>query len=140
MDNSKLVFLINTQVRAVSVDYDPDRVGAKPTVYKTMDPDLAVGDMVVVQSGTRWKMTTAKVVEVDLDMDFDSGVKIEWIVTRIDQEVFNRVLAQEAEAVSTFRRVELKKKRDALRADMFADHEETIAKLALASPSPIEGG
>lgn len=137
MDNSKLVFLINSQVRAVTVRYEPD---GKTQTFKTMDPNLAVDDMVVVQSDTRWKMTTGKVVEVDLDVDFDSGVLIRWVVTRIDQEIFDQVLAQEAEAVSTFRRVELKKKRDALRADMFADHEETIAKLALASPSPTEGG
>lgn len=135
MDNSKIVFLINDTARCIKACYEPN---AAPETFKTLDPHIAVGDLVVVQSGTRHSMTVAKVTHVDVDVDFDGSAPIKWIVQRIDTKGFDAVIASEAEAISAVQAAELRRKKAELRRTMFADHEDSIAKLALTARS-IEG-
>ena len=130
MDNSNIVFLINDNVRAVKGVYEE---GHTPALFKTMDPSIRVGDMLVVQSTTRLEITTVKVTEVDVDINFDSNVPIKWAVCKVDMEAFNEVLAQENEAIAAVNSAERKRKKEALRASLFADHEDKIKVLALSS-------
>lgn len=128
MDNSKIVFLINDSARAIEAIYE---AGAKADVFKTMDATIKVDDLVVVQSGTRLNMTVAKVTAVDVDVNFDSDTPIKWIVQRVNKPGFDAILASEAEAISAVQAAELRRKKAELRKNMFADHEDSIAKLAL---------
>ena len=130
MDNSKIVFLINDQARAIEAVYD---VGDKADVFKTLDQSIAVDDVVVVESSTRHKMTVVKVTAVDVDVNFDSPTPYKWIVHRIDAGEFGRILAQEAEAITAVQAAELRRKKAELRKTMFADHEESIQRLSLTS-------
>jgi hypothetical protein len=128
MDNSKIVFLINDQARALEAKYE-DHAGSE--VFKTMDPSIKVDDLVVVQSGTRHMMTVAKVTAVDVDVNFDSNTPIKWIVQRINADGFQAILAKEGEAISAVQAAELRRKKSELRKSMFAEHEDSIAKLSL---------
>lgn len=128
MDNSKIVFLINDQARAIEAKYED---GSNSDVFKTLDASIRVDDMVVVQSGTRLNMTVAKVTAVDVDVNFDSTTPIKWIVQRVNKPQFDAVLASEAEAISAVQAAELRRKKAELRKNMFADHEDSIAKLSL---------
>lgn len=97
MDASKIVFLINDQVKLIRVSYEPHNeslgnvpkeanaylkerlvpeADSKKYLFKTLIQDLAVGDYVVVETGTRHGMTVCKVLEIDLDVDFDDGVPL----------------------------------------------------------------
>ena len=96
MDNSRIVFLINDQVRAVKAKYE-DTGSAE--MFKTFDPTIKVGDLAVVQSNTRHMMTVVKITEADVDVNFDSTTTIHWIVQKIDAPAFDTVLAQEAQAI-----------------------------------------
>ncbi len=130
MDNSKIVFLINDQARAIMGTYED---GQAPEMFKTLDPSIAVNDLVVVQSGTRHKMTVVKVTAVDVDVNFDNPAALKWIVQRINAPAFADILAQEEQAISAVQQAELRRKKAELRKTMFADHEESIARLALTS-------
>lgn len=66
MDNSRIVFLINDQVRAVKAKYEDS--GAAE-MFKTFDATIQVGDLAVVQSTTRHMMTVVKVTEIDVDVN-----------------------------------------------------------------------
>jgi hypothetical protein len=130
MDNSRIVFLINDTVRAVLAQYEEH---GKHEMFKTFDQNLKVGDMAVVQSGTRFGMTTVKITAVDVDVNFDSTTPIHWVVQAVDKPAFDAILAQEAQAISAVQAAELRRKKEELRATMFKDHEASIKALALSN-------
>lgn len=130
MDNSKIVFLINDSVRAIKAKYEEN---GNAETFKTFDHDIRVGDLVVVQSSTRHNMTVCKVTETNVDVNFDSTHPISWVVQKIDKDAFDTVLEQEGQAIAAVQAAELRRKKAELRRTMFADHEESIAALALAN-------
>lgn len=129
MKQSLIVFLINDHVRAVKGIYEE---GGTAATFKTLDPDIRVGDFCVVQSTTRLNMTVFKVVEVDVDVDLESNVDVPWVVQRIDMDAFNGTLAQEQKAISAVQAAEKARKREELRKSLFANHEATINALEIA--------
>lgn len=132
MNYSTSVFLINNHVRAVLATYE-EGDSAKRTVFKTLDPDISEGDYVIVPTDTRHKMTVCKVVETDVDVDFDDPTPVGWIIGKVELTDHEKVLAQEAEAIKAIKSAELRQKREALRNAMFADHVETLKALPIAA-------
>lgn len=136
MDNSKIVFLINDQVRAVRAIYEEASNKTQPVhVFKTLDQTLAVDDLAVVESATRHGFTIVKLIEVDVDLNFDDPAETKWVVAGVRMEDFAAIKKQEAAAISAVQQAELRRKKAELRATMFKDHEESIAQLALATPA-----
>lgn len=123
MNYSTVVFLINKGVRCISVIYDPNE-GAKTTLFKTLDPTIEKDDLVIVPTNTRHGFTIAKVVGVDLDVDFDSPTTMQWIVGRVDRGPYEQTLKQETDAVDKIKNAEIRKKRDALRDALIANSQE----------------
>jgi hypothetical protein len=136
MNPSKIVFLINESTRAVMGVYEEHQ---KPTMFKTFDPDIAVNDLVVVESDTRHGMTVVKITAVDVDVNFDESDKVKWVVQRIDTPAFAKTIAQEQAAISAVAQAEQRRKREELRASLFRDHEEKIKTLEISKdPSVTE--
>lgn len=136
MDPSKIVFLINDKVRLIRVSYDTLNTSGEKTShhnFKTLDQSLAVDDFVVVETNTRHGLTVCKVVEVDLDVDFDDGQPLKWAFQRVDSAAIELIRAQEGEAMKAAARAELKRKRDQLREGIFAEHSEMLTGLALTT-------
>ena len=131
MHTSKIVFLLNDDVRTVRVKYDPDDLSTE--LFKTFDQSIKVDDMVVVESGTRHNMTTAKVVAVDEEVNFDGHHEIRWVVGKIDVPSYQHTLAEEEKAVSVVQAAERRRKKAALRETMIKDHENSIKQLELAN-------
>lgn len=132
MNYSLAVFLINKNARAVLATYEAEET-AKRTLFKTLDPTIAVGDFVIVPTNTRHKMTVVKVVEADVDVDFESRDQVEWIIGRVDSSGFKETLAQEGQALTAIKSAELRKKRDDLRQALFADHIESLKALPITA-------
>lgn len=133
MNYSTAVFLINDNAKAVKVTYEVDAPNspAKRTVFKTFDASLKDGDFVIVPTDTRHKLTVAKVVEVDVDINFDANTQIEWLVGKVDLKAFEEVLAQEAEAITQIKSAELRKKREELAEALIKD-VGAVKKLPIA--------
>ena len=131
MNYTTAVFLINKNVRAVVATYEAEDT-AKRTVFKTLDQTLKIGDFAIVPTDTRHKMTVVKIVETDVDVDFDSTTPVAWIMGKIDRTEYDLTLAQEQEAIQVIKSAELRQKRDNLRKAMFADHVETLKALPIA--------
>jgi len=137
VDNSKIVFLLNESVTAVKAVYEPgeDMLSktATPKVYtfKSFDPSVKVGDLAVVETNTRFGFTVVKIIEVDVDVDFDSPIELKWLVQRLDTASHEAMLKSEAEAIAAVNAAEKRRKRDELRATMFKDHEAKIASLSI---------
>lgn len=132
MNYSTAVFLINNDVRAVMCTYEAGD-SAPRTMFKTFDPDLTEGDFVIVPTNTRHGMTVCKVVETDVDVDFDNPTQVEWIIGTIELANHEKIVAQENQAIDAVKSAEKRKRRDELREAIFKDQEETMKSLALTS-------
>lgn len=138
MNYSKAIFLINQNARSVMVVYDEVNVpGNKKMMFKTLDASIKKDDLVVVPTTTRHNMTVCKVIDTDVDVDYDSPEEILWIVQKVDQESYKGTLAQEQVAIQIIRTSETKKKRADL-AKVFLANNEELASLPLADIKPVE--
>ena len=139
MNYTTAVFLINNTVRAVMCNYEPDAPDKK-VMFKTLDPAIKVGDLVIVPTKTRHGMTVSKVVEVDVDVDFDSGTQVGWLVCKVEQASYEATLAQEAQAISVITSAEKTKKRNELAAALLADSKDALKALPITSMNCADPG
>lgn len=137
---STKVFLVNEHVRAIVGVYEAEVNGIVPgtnkpaprTTYKTLDRTIRVGDLVIVPSGTRHGFTTMKVVETDVDVDFDSHVEMKWVAARFDPSDYDKILREEDELLSVIKSAERRKKKDELRKALIVD-QEALKTLAIST-------
>lgn len=130
MNYSTAVFLINKHARAIVATYEADDKAPR-TTFKTLDPSIKEGDYVIVETDTRHKITVCKVVETDVDFDFDTPAKMSWVIGKVDRAAFDLTLQQEQSAIAAIKSAELRKKREDLKKSMFADHMESIKALPI---------
>lgn len=118
MNLSTAIFLVNKSVRPVRVSYDPDapKHNNPDKLFKTLDPGLAKGDMVVVPTGTRHGMTVCKVEEIDFRVNFDTQSEYLWVIGRVDVDAYESVKTQEATVVDRIGTAEENRKRAELAA------------------------
>jgi len=126
MNYTTAVFLINSAVRAVVCTYEAEDKAPR-TMFKTLDKTIRVGDFVVVPTNTRHSMTVCKVVETDVDVDFDNSTCVAWIIGKVDTVAHQTIVAQEADAIAVIKSAEKTKKRNELREAMMADVVELKA-------------
>jgi hypothetical protein len=138
MNYSTAVFVLNDNVRAIKVIYEPNESypTAKPSpteyVFKTLDHTIEKDDLVVIPTSTRFGFTIGKVTETNVAVDTDSPTQLKWIAGVFDPAGHTDTLAMEANMIAKMQDIEKNKKRRELRAAMTADAEE--AKILLASP------
>ncbi len=137
MNYSTAVMLLNDNIRAVNVTYEPDESAydtAKRTMYKTLDASLKVGDLVVVPTDTRHKFTIAKVDEVDVEVDFESTTQVDWIAGNAPIDLYEDILAKENEMITVVKASEKRAKREEIRKNMMGLQEENkLETLAIAN-------
>lgn len=142
MNYSTAVMLFNQDIRAVRVSYDPnDKVNGvvKSYLFKTLDPDLKVGDFVSIPTDTRHNITVAKVEEVDAEVDFDSTFEMKWIVSRVPVKEYEGILADEQVWIAEMKKAQnLKKKEDIKKSmlDMYQANGSSLETLAIAGRKP----
>jgi hypothetical protein len=131
------IFLINKNVRAVLCNYEPNAPD-KTIMFKTLDKTIREGDFVIVPTNTRHNMTVSRVVETDVDVDFDSGAAVGWIVSKIDRSAYEVTLSQEGDAITVIKSAEKTKKRNELAAALLADSAGALTALPITTVS--DGG
>ena len=142
MNLSTAIMLVNKSVRACKVEYDPEiKYNNNPIVtYKTLDPDLAKGDYVIVPTSTRHGMTVCKVTEIDVRVDFNSPVEYKWIIGKVDKKAYDDILAQEGIVLDRVAQAEENRIRKELAESMGLDQvtltDLDIVKGTVALPQP----
>lgn len=130
MHESRKIFLVQDDIRAVLCSYDPDDKRNAGTICKTFDPDIREGDMVVVETDTRHRRTVVKVSEVDVEIDYESHTWVPWILAVVDEDAVVQIIEQEKALLRQIADAEKKAKRDELRAKLFSSHAEDIRGIA----------
>ena len=130
MNDSTAIFLLSDQVRGVMVAYEAHET-ADRTMCKTLDPNIKVDDFVVVTTDTRWGMTVCKVMETDVEPDFDSTEVVKWIVGVVDTVDHEELKAQEADALVKIKAANKRQKREELRDALIANAGEDVKALPI---------
>ena len=130
MNYTTAIFLINPNVRAVLASYEADP-GAKREIFKTFDATISVGDLAVVPTNTRHKMTVVKIVETDVDFETDQAV--EWVVSKVDRATYDQILADEAKALGIVKAAEIRNKREELAKKLLATNTATVSATYIAT-------
>jgi len=132
---STAVMLFNDSIRVVHTTYYPEKdpiTGVPLThhngvgriekndrvMYKTLDPSIKTGDLVVVPTKTRHGFTVVRVVDTEVEVDFDSDVEVQWIVNRVDTVSYNTILSEEARAIAEMKASQKKAKKAELRQNL----------------------
>ena len=128
MNYTTAIFLINKNVIAIEALYEE---GGKMETFKTFndfDTTINVGDILVVESGTRHKMTTVKVTKVDAQVDLDGPAQVKWVIAKVDKDSFEKnILQPEASAIEKIKSAEMRAKRQALADALLMDKDELKA-------------
>lgn len=133
MNYSTAVFLINDNARAVLGVFDPEN--ARKYMFKTFNHEIKVDDYVLVETHTLHKMGVARIVEVDVEVDFEDPTTITWIIGQIDRSEIEALLGQEKEAINAVKKAEAEDKRDKLKSSLSKSLAKRLAGLALAGPA-----
>lgn len=128
MNYTTAILLIRKDVRVVTVSYEADPVTGKAIgnlySFKTVDPDLKVGDFVVVPTETRHNATVCRVELVDVEVDFDSNVKLKWIISKLDKSHYDEIVAKEEEIIVSVKKAEKRRRQEELAEKLLADNPE----------------
>lgn len=131
--------LLVSDTNYIRVAYEPGKIG---DLFKTNDPDIAVGDYVNVPSGTRWCMTTGRCTQIGVEVDMESAEKAPWIVGAVDTRAYEQNVQRERTVLQAIRDDQKAKKTEEMRAALLRDHENVLRKLnviegeKLPPPSP----
>jgi len=142
MNYSLAVLLLNDNCRAIKAIYEPDPKDDKAPkpkreLFKTFDETIAVGDIVMVPSGTRHNVTSVKVVETDVEWDVHTSGEVKWIIGKVDQSEFNKLKALEENAISAIKESEKTAARKKMRSEMLQHMDEAaIKQIDLANVGP----
>lgn len=139
-DYSKAVFLINDDVRAIAVTYEPEVHGKKveAVIFKSMDKSLRKDDYVVVPTSTRHLMTVVKIIDVDVDVDLTSSTKMDWIIGRVERSDYESISALEQHAIEQIKSAEKRQMRDEMRNSIFKNHEAMLKEIGLTKLEKTE--
>lgn len=141
---SLAVFLLpeGQRPRCVSVSYDvaksTSRMQDVPVdikSFKTLDPGIKKGDMVVIPTDTRWGLTVGRVEDVDLTVNFTSSETMRWIAGTFDKAAYDNILAREKELVGTVASAQQEAARTEL-ADQLTKFAPGVSNFMLTGPAP----
>lgn len=82
-------------------------------------------------------MTVNKVMDVDVDVDLESPVPMNWVIGKVSRTEYENVLSMEAQAITTIKSAEKTRKRKELSDALLADNPD-LQTLAIAGPAATE--
>lgn len=133
------VFLLGTPgLRAVRVTYEGFDENKKPvgslTLFKTFEKDLAVGDLVIVPTGTRVGFTAVQVAELDVEPDYESTKEVGWIVGKFDASGYASIIQREQQIIDAVKAADKRARQDELRKRLLGNVDpDTLPVLELAA-------
>lgn len=147
MNQSTAVFLVNDNVRGIYATYELDGfkdgrhtpgATADKILFKTFDQSIEKGNLIIVPTKTRHGFTICKVIEVDVEVDVETPVHIDWVAGVFDPEQHNRILKQESTMLDAIKSAEKNRKRKELRESLLADAETKLLALPIAKVKDVD--
>lgn len=131
MHSSLNAFLLNDQLRAFHCVYE-GREKETPMTFKSFDDTIKKDDLVVVPTDTRVGFTVVKVVDVDVEVNFQSNMEVKWIVDKVDVAKYDTTIKEEENALKHIRAAEFAAQKRELAEKMKLSEDER--KTLLSAP------
>ncbi len=119
-NKSLAVFAVDNSVRGIIAVYNDGDDASKGIFYKTFDQDIEVNDIVIVPAKSRLGFTTNKVVQVDVDPDFERTKEVKWIAGRADFTTYESNIAGEKALMEKLNEGDRARARESVAADLKA--------------------
>jgi hypothetical protein len=139
-----VLFLVNSSARAMGCAYEPaaphqDKKSRKTELFKTLDPTLKEGDLVLVETSVRHGMSVFEIVSADVEIDIASQGPMKWIVGKApDRNAVSNLKAKEGDMIAAIRQKDKERQRAELAETMRKDYgEEFLKGMALAKPAEV---
>jgi len=136
MHNDRKVLLINDDIKVIRSAYDAHE-DASTTEFKTFNADLAVGDLILVPTGTRHKLAVNKIIEVDVKADWESSSPLPWVAGKVDNQEYVHCLAQEATILEAMKDADKNKRAKEIKQAMVDSVEDGVLQIT-AAPAVAE--
>lgn len=139
---SNAIFLLHDKARMMLGIFEADAATgptAKREPFKTFDPTIKEGDLVVVETGTRHNASVVKIAKADVPPNFTSTEQTRWIIGKVDLARYAQFKAMEEEAIEAVKQAELRKERAELKKTMFADYSEELSALPVVKDVIVNG-
>lgn len=126
MNYSTALFALNKDLRAVLAVYDTpaNQPNGKKQMFKTLNQDIQVGDIIVVPTETRHGMTCVKVTDVDVEVDLDDPTPVAWVIDRVNVTDWQVLVKQENEALKIVRDAAFAERKKKIRDSIVANASE----------------
>ncbi len=128
-------------VRPCRVEYDPDiaKNNSHTVHFKCVDPSVAKGDLVIVQTTTRHGFTVAKVASIgytEVPVDFEAPTQWGWVAAKFDLPGFDNILASEKNLIGKVSEANANKMRADLKSAMGLS-TVSLADVFIKAPAAI---
>lgn len=140
---SNAIFLLHDKARMMLGIFEadaPNAETAKREPFKTFDPTIKAGDLVVVETGTRHHASVVKIVKADVAPNFHTTELTRWIISKIDLAAYLKFQQMETEAIEAVKQAELKKERADMKKTMMGDFKDELENLPLVTSVVVNGG
>jgi hypothetical protein len=140
---SNAIFLLHDKARMMLGIFEADASESNPTAkrepFKTLDPTIKEGDLVVVETFSRHNASVVKIVKADVPPNFSTTEQTRWIIQKVDSTMFAQLKEMEQQAIDAVKAAELKKERAELKKTMFADYSEELNALPIITDVKVNG-
>lgn len=116
-NKSAAILLISKNCRAILGTYEAEP-NAKEETFKTFDADIQIGDLVVVPSTTRHRVTIVKITAVDVRVNYESTQEIRWVIGKVDLAKHDLVISREKEMLDKIDRADEHEREERLREQL----------------------
>ena len=137
MHQSYNIFLVNENARVIEGAYEEGR--EEKTLFKTLNTSIEKGDLILVQTATRYHLSVVKVTDVDIEPDL-SGPPIRWAYQTIDTSMIEHLKQEEEDLNKMLLSQKRKKAREELRKEMLGTDFDFVKSLPMADmtePKPV---
>lgn len=136
MNPKTAIFIVNPDVRAMRVLYENDQ---SPKIVKTLNKDIKVDDLVIIQTGTRFGFTAVKVVETDIVINMNGTADMAWVHQIVDKKIYDNLAEQEAKIIGVVASADMRRQRQEMAKDLVADglKPEDFAGLSIVTASAL---
>lgn len=144
MHKSLIAFVVDENLRGFRASYDSDGKtpihspdNQKTYFFKSFDPSIKKGDLVVVATNTRHGMTVVRIEEVDVEPDYDANIEVKWILSTVKLDAYKAMVEREDYIIEKVQTAEKRRKRKELRASLMDSESEDLAKLTMLGAPPV---
>ncbi len=138
LNKSLAPFLVDENVIGVIAAYEDHHKKEEGKFYKSVGLDIKVGDLIIVPAKTRLGFTTNKVLEVNVQPDFEKTTTVQWVAGVCTSQHYDSLVASEDAMLVKVREAEQNQAKEELKVSLASVMGVEGMKMLEINPAPVE--